>query len=128
MNWTEVKELVEGSYRLLAPKRLVRQWLAARDEEVLFRGPGKVSQAVLGGADLQFEKPNDFLAGDAELGAVLDPHEIVKRTHLRVEALRAKPKDLGLKLRARHPIYALLAHGRAPFTRSRLRKRFGSLQ
>jgi ABC-2 type transport system permease protein len=31
-------------------------------EEVLFRGPGKVSQAVLGGADLQFEKPNDFLA------------------------------------------------------------------
>lgn len=31
-------------------------------EQVLFRGPGKVSQAVLGGADLQFEKPNDFLA------------------------------------------------------------------
>lgn len=31
-------------------------------EEVLFRGPGKISQAVLGGADLQFEKPNDFLA------------------------------------------------------------------
>lgn len=31
-------------------------------EEVLFRGPGKVSQAVLGGADLQFQKPNDFLA------------------------------------------------------------------
>lgn len=31
-------------------------------EQVLFRGPGKVSQAILGGADLQFEKPNDFLA------------------------------------------------------------------
>ena len=31
-------------------------------EEVLFRGPGKVSQAVLGGADLQFQNPNDFLA------------------------------------------------------------------
>ncbi|HJZ57255.1 MAG TPA: ABC transporter permease subunit, partial [Gemmataceae bacterium] len=31
-------------------------------EEVIFRGPGKVSQAVLGGADLQFERPNDFLA------------------------------------------------------------------
>ena len=31
-------------------------------EQVLFRGPGKVSQAVLGGADLQFERPNDFLA------------------------------------------------------------------
>lgn len=31
-------------------------------EKVLFRGPGKVSQAVLGGADLQFQKPNDFLA------------------------------------------------------------------
>jgi ABC-2 type transport system permease protein len=31
-------------------------------EEVLFRGPGKVSQAVLGGADLRFERPNDFLA------------------------------------------------------------------
>jgi ABC-2 type transport system permease protein len=31
-------------------------------EQVLFRGPGKISQAVLGGADLQFEKPNDFLA------------------------------------------------------------------
>jgi ABC-2 type transport system permease protein len=31
-------------------------------EDVLFRGPGKVSQAVLGGADLRFEQPNDFLA------------------------------------------------------------------
>ncbi|MDB5308549.1 MAG: family transporter protein [Gemmataceae bacterium] len=31
-------------------------------EEVIFRGPGKVSQAVLGGADLRFEQPNDFLA------------------------------------------------------------------
>lgn len=31
-------------------------------EKVLFRGPGKVSQAVLGGADLQFQEPNDFLA------------------------------------------------------------------
>src|SRR2546429_241897 len=31
-------------------------------EDVLFRGPGKVSQAVLGGADLRFEQPMDFLA------------------------------------------------------------------
>ena len=31
-------------------------------EEVLFRGPGKVSQAVLGGADLRFERPMDFLS------------------------------------------------------------------
>jgi ABC-2 type transport system permease protein len=31
-------------------------------EKVLFRGPGKVSQAVLGGADLQFQDPNDFLS------------------------------------------------------------------
>ncbi len=31
-------------------------------EEVVFKGPGKVTQAVLGGSDIQFEKPNDFLA------------------------------------------------------------------
>ena len=31
-------------------------------DEVIFRGPGKVSQAVMGGADIQFDKPNDFLA------------------------------------------------------------------
>lgn len=31
-------------------------------ESVLFRGPGKVSQAVLGGGDLRFERPTDFLA------------------------------------------------------------------
>ena len=31
-------------------------------EDVLFKGPGKVSQAVLGGAVLRFEKPMDFLA------------------------------------------------------------------
>lgn len=31
-------------------------------EEVVFRGPGKVSQAVLGGADLKFQEPTDFLA------------------------------------------------------------------
>jgi ABC-2 type transport system permease protein len=31
-------------------------------EDVLFKGPGKVSQAVLGGADLRFENPTDFLA------------------------------------------------------------------
>ena len=31
-------------------------------DEVLFKGPGKVSQAVMGGADIQFERPNDFLA------------------------------------------------------------------
>lgn len=31
-------------------------------EDVIFKGPGKVSQAVLGGGDLRFERPTDFLA------------------------------------------------------------------
>jgi ABC-2 type transport system permease protein len=31
-------------------------------EDVLFRGPGKVSQAALGWGELNFERPNDFLA------------------------------------------------------------------
>lgn len=31
-------------------------------EEVLFKGPGRVSQSVLGGADLRFDRPTDFLA------------------------------------------------------------------
>ena len=31
-------------------------------DEVVFRGPGKISQAVLGGSDIRFENPNDFLA------------------------------------------------------------------
>ncbi len=31
-------------------------------EEVVFKGPGKVSQSVMGGADVQFERPSDFLA------------------------------------------------------------------
>ena len=31
-------------------------------EEVLFKGPGKVSQAALGWGDLNFERPSDFLA------------------------------------------------------------------
>lgn len=31
-------------------------------DEVIFKGPGKVSQSVLGGADVQFERPTDFLA------------------------------------------------------------------
>lgn len=31
-------------------------------EKVLFKGPGRVSQAVLGGSDIQFERPQDFLA------------------------------------------------------------------
>lgn len=31
-------------------------------EEVLFKGPGKVSQSVLGGADVRFDRPTDFLA------------------------------------------------------------------
>ena len=30
-------------------------------EKVVFNGPGKVSQAVLGGADIRFERPTDFL-------------------------------------------------------------------
>src|SRR5580692_11303303 len=31
-------------------------------QDVIFRGPGKVSQAALGWGDLNFEQPNDFLA------------------------------------------------------------------
>ena len=31
-------------------------------QEMLFKGPGKVSQAALGWGDLNFERPNDFLA------------------------------------------------------------------
>lgn len=31
-------------------------------EEVLFKGPGRVSQAVMGGAEFRFDRPTDFLA------------------------------------------------------------------
>ena len=31
-------------------------------EDMIFKGPGKVSQAALGWGDLNFERPNDFLA------------------------------------------------------------------
>jgi ABC-2 type transport system permease protein len=31
-------------------------------DEVIFKGPGKVSQAVMGGSGVQFERPTDFLA------------------------------------------------------------------
>lgn len=31
-------------------------------DEVIFKGPGKVSQSVLGGADVRFDQPTDFLA------------------------------------------------------------------
>jgi ABC-2 type transport system permease protein len=31
-------------------------------DELIFKGPGKISQAVMGGAEIQFDKPNDFLA------------------------------------------------------------------
>ena len=31
-------------------------------DEVIFKGPGKVSQAVMGGSAVQFDNPNDFLA------------------------------------------------------------------
>jgi ABC-2 type transport system permease protein len=31
-------------------------------EEVMFKGPGRVSQSVLGGADVKFDRPSDFLA------------------------------------------------------------------
>jgi ABC-2 type transport system permease protein len=31
-------------------------------EEVMFKGPGRVSQSVLGGADVKFDRPTDFLA------------------------------------------------------------------
>jgi ABC-2 type transport system permease protein len=31
-------------------------------DEVLFKGPGKVSQAVMGGADVRFDRAGDFLA------------------------------------------------------------------
>jgi ABC-2 type transport system permease protein len=31
-------------------------------DEVIFKGPGRVSQAVMGGGEVRFENPNDFLA------------------------------------------------------------------
>ncbi|OWK42316.1 ABC transporter permease subunit [Fimbriiglobus ruber] len=31
-------------------------------DEVIFKGPGKVSQAVLGGAEIRFDRPDDFLS------------------------------------------------------------------
>lgn len=31
-------------------------------DEILFKGPGKISQAVMGGAEIKFDRPNDFLA------------------------------------------------------------------
>jgi len=31
-------------------------------EEVLFKGPGRISQAVMGGGEVRFENPTDFLA------------------------------------------------------------------
>jgi ABC-2 type transport system permease protein len=31
-------------------------------DEVIFKGPGKVAQAVMGGAGVQFDRPTDFLA------------------------------------------------------------------
>jgi len=31
-------------------------------DEIVFKGPGKVSQAVLGGAEIRFDQANDFLA------------------------------------------------------------------
>ncbi|HEY2787621.1 MAG TPA: ABC transporter permease subunit [Fimbriiglobus sp.] len=31
-------------------------------DEVLFKGPGKISQAVMGGADVRFDRTSDFLA------------------------------------------------------------------
>ena len=31
-------------------------------DEIVFKGPGKVAQSVMGGADVRFEKPSDFLA------------------------------------------------------------------
>lgn len=31
-------------------------------DEVVFKGPGKVAQSVMGGSDVRFEKPSDFLA------------------------------------------------------------------
>jgi ABC-2 type transport system permease protein len=43
---------------------LVAQYFGDKNlfQDVLFKGPGKVSQAALGWGDLNFERPNDFLA------------------------------------------------------------------
>jgi ABC-2 type transport system permease protein len=40
----------------------VQQFNRELFDEVLFRGPGKVSQAVMGGAGVRFDRPTDFLA------------------------------------------------------------------
>jgi ABC-2 type transport system permease protein len=31
-------------------------------EQVMFKGPGRVTQSMMGGADVRFDRPNDFLA------------------------------------------------------------------
>jgi ABC-2 type transport system permease protein len=31
-------------------------------DEIVFKGPGKISQAIMGGSEIQFDRPNDFLA------------------------------------------------------------------
>ena len=41
---------------------MIQQFDKKLFDEVVFRGPGKVSQAILGGSDMQFDKPSDFLA------------------------------------------------------------------
>jgi ABC-2 type transport system permease protein len=46
-------------FNLIAKNSSIDQ---AAIEKVVFNGPGKVSQAVLGGADIRFERPTDFLA------------------------------------------------------------------
>lgn len=46
-------------FNLIAKNSSIDQ---AAIERVVFNGPGKVSQAVLGGADIRFERPTDFLA------------------------------------------------------------------
>ncbi|MBA4187609.1 MAG: hypothetical protein C0467_06275 [Planctomycetaceae bacterium] len=50
----EIAPVFESVGRFVGDKNLF--------QDLLFKGPGKVSQAALGWGDLNFERPNDFLA------------------------------------------------------------------
>jgi ABC-2 type transport system permease protein len=61
--WVKISQLVTSE---IAPVFNTVALFAAGDkylfQDVIFRGPGKVSEAALGWGSINFEKPNDFLA------------------------------------------------------------------
>lgn len=60
--WVKISQVV--TVQISPVFNLVATWLGDNRlfQDVIFRGPGKVSQAALGWGDLNFEQPNDFLA------------------------------------------------------------------